>query len=68
VHGAFSTAADAVAAAVSAQLALEDRVQTLDGGDRHPRDGVDHVRGQVLNVVQLGKLATIVRRDATAHA
>jgi hypothetical protein len=29
--------------------------------DRHPRDRVDHVRGQVLHVVELGELAVRVR-------
>ena len=43
-------------------LAAEDRVDPLDRGDRHARDGVDVVRGEVLDVVELGELAPVVRR------
>ena len=50
---------------VEISLATQDRVDALDRRDRHARDWVDHVRRQVLHVVQLGELAPIVgRREA----
>ncbi len=47
---------------VELQLAPEDRVEPLDRRDRDPRDGIDHVRRQVLDVVELGELAPVVGR------
>ena len=41
-------------------LAAQDRVHPLDGGDVDLGDRVEPVRGQVLDVVQLGELAAVV--------
>ena len=43
-------------------FASHDRVQPLDGGDRHLGDRIDGVAGELLEVVQLGQLSTIVGR------
>jgi hypothetical protein len=45
---------------VEVGLASEDRVDALDRRDRHARDGVDPVRREVLDVVELGELAAVV--------
>ena len=44
-------------------LAAQHRVEALDGADGDARDGVELVRGQVLDVVKLGELAAGVGRD-----
>ena len=51
---------------VEVRLALEHRVEPLDGRDDHPGDRVDVVRGQVLDVVELGELAAVVGARRTA--
>ena len=47
---------------VAARLAAQDRVEALDGGDGDAGDGVEAVRGEVLDVVELGELAAVVGR------
>ena len=46
---------------VELRLTLQDRIQPLDGRDRDPGDRVDHVRGQVLDVVERRELPPVVR-------
>ena len=72
--GLYSTGTGSVAQLVGGVLvelrvelgvAAQDRVEPLDRRDRHPRDRVDLVRAEVLDVVELGELAAVVgRREA----
>ncbi len=49
------------------RLAGEHGKQPLDGGDVHLADRVERIRLQMLDVVQFGELAPIVRRDGTGR-
>ena len=44
-------------------LAAQDRVEALDGADGDAGDGIEVVRGEMLDVVDLGELAAGVGRD-----